>query len=96
MPTASIVNQCTATECAYNDDRQCRALAITVGEPTAATCGTYTPHQAKGGYQMTVANVGACKASNCVHNSDLTCQASAVTVGMANGSVGCLTFQAGK
>jgi hypothetical protein len=93
MSVATVVNQCAATECAYNDNRSCRALAITIGEPSAHTCATYAPKQAKGGRQMTIANVGACKASTCVNNSNLTCTAAQVTMGLEGGQVRCLTFK---
>lgn len=91
--TATIVNQCAATDCAYNDNQACRALAITVGEPSAQTCATYEPKQKKVSTQVTVANVGACKASNCVHNSNLSCQAAEVKIGVDGGQVRCMTFQ---
>ncbi|MCC5874807.1 MAG: DUF1540 domain-containing protein [Candidatus Sumerlaeia bacterium] len=90
---ATTVNQCTATDCAYNDDRACRALAITVGEPSAHTCATYEPKQKKVATQVTVANVGACKASNCIHNAELSCKAAEVTIGMESGQVRCMTFE---
>lgn len=93
--TATIVNTCAATECAYNSERKCRALAITVGEPSAATCATYTPREVKGGTQMTVANVGACKASDCKHNRDLVCTAASVTIGIRDGKVSCESYAKG-
>lgn len=94
MPIAPPVNACTATDCAYNDEQQCRALAITVGNPTSHTCDTYMPAADKGGIEMTVAGVGACKASTCKHNKNLTCQAAEVKIGMNAGEVRCLTFDA--
>lgn len=94
MPAVAVVNKCAATDCAFNDNQTCRALAITVGEPSAHSCATYEPRQPKGGHRMTVANVGACKASNCVNNENLTCKAAQVMVGLEGGQVRCLTFEA--
>jgi hypothetical protein len=95
MMIASKVNSCAATDCAYNKDETCRALAITVENPSAATCATYTPRAEKGGVEMNVANVGACKASSCKHNKDLVCTATSIKVGMKGDSVTCLTFDEG-
>jgi len=92
---ASKVTTCTVTDCAYNSNETCHALAITVDNPTAATCATYTPREEKAGVEMNVANVGACKASACKHNKDLVCTASSIKVGMKDNAVTCLTFDQG-
>lgn len=94
MNTAQ-VSACEAVGCAYNDDKRCRAFAITVGSPDAASCDTYTPADQRGGIEMEVANVGACKMSGCKHNENLMCRASSVKVGIENGEVRCMSFEAG-
>jgi hypothetical protein len=91
---ATKVTTCEATGCAFNHDKACHALAITVGAPGAATCDTYAPMATKGGLQMTVANVGACKMSDCRHNKNLMCSAASVKIGINNGEVTCLSHQA--
>ena len=88
------VSVCEATTCAYNEEKKCRAFAITVGSQDAASCGTYTPEGGKGGITMTVANVGACKMSGCKHNENLMCTKSDVEVGVAGGQVSCMSFEA--
>ena len=95
MTVATKVNACTVTDCAYNANESCHALAITIDNPSPATCATYTPKAEgkRGGAEMTVANIGACKAANCVHNEALTCQAGEVKIGMQDGKVSCLTFK---
>jgi len=90
--TATIVNSCTATECAYNTEKKCRAMAITVGDMNAAICDTYTPRDEKGGTKMTVANVGACKVADCKHNEHLYCTAATVSIGIKNGKVSCQSY----
>ncbi|MEQ8822539.1 MAG: DUF1540 domain-containing protein [Sumerlaeia bacterium] len=93
-PTATKVNTCQVTDCAFNEGSACHALAITIDDPSPATCGTYTPASTSGhgGTQATVANVGACKAASCQHNKDLMCTAGEVQVGMQAGKVSCLTY----
>lgn len=90
--SATIVNVCEATDCAYNKEKQCHALAITVGSPSAATCDTYMPQAKKGGSEMTVANVGACKVADCTHNKDLMCHAEKIRIGIEASQVSCLTY----
>lgn len=88
-----VVNECTAKDCAYNDDQSCRALAITVGDPTRAQCDTFTTANGRGGDPSAVGHVGACKMSDCQHNVDLECQAPGISVGAKQGVVDCLTYQ---
>ncbi len=91
--TATKVNACEATDCAYNEGQSCRALAITVGMGNAASCGTYTPREQKAGVEMTVASVGACKVAGCKHNKDLVCTAAQVTIGVDGAGVTCKTYE---
>nr|WP_245651840.1 DUF1540 domain-containing protein [Streptosporangium amethystogenes] len=44
-----VVNACEVDACAYNTDRSCHALAITVGDVRHAHCDTYFKAPAKGG-----------------------------------------------
>ncbi|MFD2356265.1 DUF1540 domain-containing protein [Nonomuraea ferruginea] len=60
-----VVNECDVDACAYNTDRRCHALAITVGDIRHAHCDTFFRTSAKGGDPTTVGHVGACKMSDC-------------------------------
>lgn len=70
------VTDCTATECSYNMDSQCLAIAITVGDPSAPRCDTFFNISRKGGIQGLTGGVGACKVESCDYNSNLGCVAS--------------------
>ena len=37
-----VITKCTVNNCAYNQEDKCHALAITIGEPSQAQCGTFT------------------------------------------------------
>ncbi|MDW4909241.1 hypothetical protein RB628_28850 [Streptomyces sp. ADMS] len=63
--------------CAYNRDRACHALAITVGDILHAHCDTFFTSPAKGGDRSATGRVGACKMSDCRHNIDFECRAPA-------------------
>jgi len=85
--------QCDATDCAYNQNSQCHAMAITVGNGMDHKCDTFTMGTAKGGFPDVIGGVGACKATSCKHNTSLECQAPGIKVGREGGIVDCLTFE---
>jgi hypothetical protein len=88
------VSECTVTECAYNTDQNCHAMAITIGEdPDDPTCDTYFESDIHGGVQDVIAGVGACKASDCQHNDSFECTAPSIQVGFRQDQVDCLTFE---
>lgn len=88
------VRECDATDCAYNDDRICHALAITIGGPTGIPyCDTYTSNMEKGGDADVSGGVGACKVSTCEYNERLVCTAENIDVGFKDNKVACLTFE---
>ncbi|MCF6522703.1 DUF1540 domain-containing protein [Streptomyces sp. JJ36] len=87
-----IVNQCTVTECVYNREEACHALAITVGDVQHPRCDTYFSAGTKGGDPSTTGRVGACKVSACRHNAQFECRAPGITVGYQQTEVDCLTF----
>ncbi|MDX1972527.1 MAG: DUF1540 domain-containing protein [Candidatus Sumerlaeia bacterium] len=93
MTTATKVQTCNATDCAFNQAKACHAEAVTI---QADACLTYTKSSTKGGSVMKVANVGACKAAGCVHNANLMCTAASVMIGLRGGSVSCLNFSERK
>lgn len=88
-----MVTSCAAEQCAYNLDRVCHAIAITVGDRYQANCETYFGVAVKGGDRENPGHVGACKMSDCVHNVHLECQAPGITVGMRGDVVSCVTYQ---
>lgn len=88
-----LVKSCAARECAYNQDRACHALAITIGDARQAHCDTFFQVSFKGGDESARGHVGACKMSDCVHNTSLECRAPDITVGYQTDSVDCLTYQ---
>jgi hypothetical protein len=88
------VSGCSVTDCAYNTNRACHALAITVGEdPSDPTCDTFFKSSTHGGVKDQIAGVGACKASDCDYNEQFECQAPGIEVGMKGSEPDCLTFQ---
>lgn len=81
MATITVVNACSTTTCAYNNEG-CRAFAITIGGSSEkATCGTFIALDARGGLQVADGHVGACQRLECRHNSDLMCTADMIAVG---------------
>lgn len=89
----SKINVCDATQCAYNRDNQCHALAITVGDSAGPRCDTYLSGGMKGGDPSTIGKVGACKMSPCKHNEMLECAAGAIRVVNSGDKANCTTFE---
>jgi len=87
-----MINQCGMMECAYNSEKNCHALAITVGGSNPF-CDTYMDEAQKGGDIESIGGVGACKVMNCIHNSSLECIADNIQVGSHAGKAECNTFQ---
>jgi len=91
------IERCRVTECCYNLEQMCHALAITVGGAgDHPACDTYCDLTAKGGDRSAVGGVGACKVSECRYNQSLECLASGITVGRAQDEAACLTFESVK
>lgn len=89
-----LVNSCDIEDCAYNRDRSCHALAITVGDSQHAHCDTYFGSGPKGGDPAAKGRVGACKMADCRYNERLECQAPGISVGYRQDGVDCLTYAA--
>ena len=95
----SSVEECTASRCAYNQDNQCYAKAITVGGSTHPACDTFisddTPQiAAHVGATQNSAGVGACKTMICRHNKNLECGAPSIRVKTHAAHADCNTFEA--
>lgn len=86
------VIDCSVTECSYNMNKQCHAIAITVGDSDCAMCDTYYKFSQKGGARDVTGSVGACKEHNCKFNNSLECSAPGIHVSSHQGHADCATF----
>ncbi len=87
------VQQCQVEQCAYNHNKTCHAMAITIGNGSHPHCDTYFTSGTKGGESRS-AGVGACKTSTCKFNKSFECHASKIQVGAQTDEADCLTFTA--
>lgn len=91
--------KCDVVGCSYNTNKQCRALAITIGQPAAScdlahpACDTYVSSAKKGGLADMAAGVGACKEDCCEFNKQLECNAPGINVGLHSSHADCMTFK---
>ena len=83
---------CSMKECAYNTDKLCHAMAITVGSKSPM-CDTFMKRKQKGGMKEMNGSVGACKIDNCTFNQSLECTADGIHVGIHADHAECETFQ---
>ena len=86
------IMQCTATQCAYNQEKQCHALAITIGDATHPHCDTFFEAPMKGGDPAMTGSVGACKVDICRFNESFECHAQGIQVGFLRDDMDCQTF----
>jgi hypothetical protein len=86
------VLSCDETACAYNREKNCHALAITVGDSGCPMCDTCIKSNVKGGDESSLGSVGACKNEQCDYNSSLECTASNIKIGRHGGHADCMTF----
>jgi hypothetical protein len=90
---------CDVMGCSYNSNKQCHALAITIGHPAAScdlahpACDTFTPLAKKGGSGDARAGVGACKEDCCEFNEGLECRAPGIRVGIHSSHADCMTYK---
>ena len=91
MDVVKVVS-CDASECAFNQEAQCHALAITIGGGTDHQCDTYCPGKEKGGLARVSCGVGACKVPACKFNDHLMCTAPGIKIGHEGAVVDCLSF----
>lgn len=90
----SKIKACEVTDCAYNKNKACHALAITVGDASHPRCDTFTKSASKGGDLASTGSVGACKIDSCKFNRSLECSAKDIMVGLHQGHADCKTFSA--
>lgn len=90
-----VVQNCSVTRCAYNNENTCHAKAITVGDGQCPGCDTFldmpdpSTHTAQPGC---TAGVGACKVSSCQFNTDYACTADNITVAIPGKRALCATY----
>ncbi len=94
MEMVKIIN-CSVSECAYNQNDTCHAMAITVGGGPDHRCDTFFSAAAMGGFPETTGGVGACRTAACMYNQNLECSASGIRVGREGEEIDCLTFAEG-
>lgn len=87
------VFECMMEDCAYNTQRQCHAMAITVGGGMCPLCDTAIKAVKKGGVMDMTGSVGACKVENCQFNGSLECQANGIRVTLHERHAECGTFK---
>lgn len=88
------VMECEVENCAYNANKGCHALAITVGDPEGEpSCDTFFTAEKPGGVKDMTAGVGACKLGECKFNKDFECSADSITVGWQRGQADCMTYE---
>lgn len=87
------VVECMMTDCAYNTDKICHAMAITVGGGMCPLCDTAMKAVKKGGVMDMTGTVGACKVENCRFNDSLECGADGIRVTLHQQHAECGTFK---
>ena len=87
------VNECLMSDCAYNDNQQCRAAAITVGDGACPLCDTALKSESKGGVLTSRGVVGACKVAECSFNDMLLCSAPGIRITLHERHAECGTYK---
>lgn len=85
------VIDCMMMDCSYNRNKECHAMAITVGG-SHPLCDTFMKSSKKGGIEDMLGGVGACKEADCKYNQSLECSASGIHVGIHMDHADCSTF----
>lgn len=83
---------CMVTACSYNKNKECHAVAITVGSGGHPMCDTFFKTSQKGGFMESTGSVGACKEADCKYNQALECSAPGIHVGLHGDHADCSTF----
>ncbi len=88
-----LIVSCTGSECAYNRNLTCNAMAVTIGADREAVCDTFYRTERKVAHPDAVSFVGACKMEGCRFNRNLECTAySGVSLVGDHGRVRCHTY----
>jgi hypothetical protein len=89
------IQTCDMTDCAYNKNKQCHAMAITVGDEQNPMCDTFwmkNQMSSKAGDPDQTGHVGACRMSECIFNDRLECVSEDITIGQRSEKPMCLTY----
>lgn len=87
------VSRCDVLECAYNMDKECHAMAVTIGDIVHPKCDTLCMAVNEDLDVNCFAGVGACKTIACSYNHGFECMASEISVGYNSDEVDCMTFR---
>lgn len=90
MPMSNVLS-CSVLECIYNQNRECHATSITIGEDHP-NCDTFSTSQSGMMIQENVAGVSECMVETCKYNDNLNCGAPGITVGHHSNHADCNTF----
>lgn len=107
MTRIPTVTRCDVAECGFNENLNCHAAAIQIGDQLGGAvtermpvglqdpkCDTFTRKPgARFGAGDLIAQVGACKADTCTYNEDLRCTAPGIQVGYHDSHADCKTYQ---
>ena len=85
------VRECEVATCAYNGNKACHTLGITVGPH--AECSTFNHGSRKCGFNDVKGGVGACLATDCRFNDRLECAAPNIKVNNHSEHADCQTFE---
>ncbi len=88
-----VINECEMINCAYNQQRICHAMAITVGDGACPMCDTFLDQPGKGGVGDMKGGVGACRVTECQFNDSLECSASSIRVANHSSHPDCGTYR---
>ena len=92
LQDAALVSRCEVSECAYNFEKRCGAIAIVIASGPHPQCGTFLRMSGSSGKRTGDAHVGECRYSACRHNADSKCTAGKIEVDYWWGVVDCRTF----
>ena len=70
-----MIVSCSGSDCSYNANLTCNAMAVTIGEQREAFCDTFYKSVQRIAYPDMTSFVGACKMENCRFNRKLECTA---------------------
>lgn len=87
-----MISSCDVEQCGYNQNKNCHAKAITVGDGVNPNCDTYFENKNHNLEVARIAGVGACKVSSCKKNKNFECIADVIKIGTVKESAKCLTF----
>jgi len=87
------VKSCDASECNYNADEKCHAIAISIGVGRQPVCDNFLKIGEKMGISEIDGIIGACSVENCQFNRMLECGAEEVLLKKNSVHVECYSFR---